>query len=239
MHTAKTGFFDLIWNENTKLIVYLAIWYVGNIYCKSPTPIFSHIHIHASKYVRMWCITLLFPKDNIYNKKACIALGKNAAGASNAHWALSALQVGENIAVIHTYIHTYTWTHLFSFLNFFLTRSCLLVFFSSFPCGKKSVSITTLLPMPTWPVYGHFMSGWPACARPPPWPPTTGRSCLLWACGRHLPTPSPCWLSAQEPSPSARSSRPESPCSLPPPTRSCSRLARPQRGSACMYVCMN
>lgn len=59
----KTGFFDMIWNENTKLFVYLAIWYVGNIYY------------------------------NIYNKKACIALGKNAAGASNAHWALSALQL--------------------------------------------------------------------------------------------------------------------------------------------------
>jgi solute carrier family 35 protein E1 len=32
-------------------------------------------------------------KDNIYNKKACIALGKNAVGASNAHWALSAVQL--------------------------------------------------------------------------------------------------------------------------------------------------
>lgn len=42
---------------------YLAVWYLGNIYY------------------------------NIYNKKACIALGKNAAGASNAHWALSAVQV--------------------------------------------------------------------------------------------------------------------------------------------------
>jgi hypothetical protein len=41
----------------------LAVWYLGNIYY------------------------------NIYNKKACIALGKNAAGASNAHWALSAVQV--------------------------------------------------------------------------------------------------------------------------------------------------
>ena len=33
------------------------------------------------------------PPDNIYNKKACIALGKNAAGHSNAHWALSAFQL--------------------------------------------------------------------------------------------------------------------------------------------------
>ena len=41
----------------------MAVWYLGNIYY------------------------------NIYNKKACIALGKNAAGASNAHWALSAVQV--------------------------------------------------------------------------------------------------------------------------------------------------
>mmetsp|Transcript_22187 Transcript_22187/g.37138 ORF Transcript_22187/g.37138 Transcript_22187/m.37138 type:complete len:396 (+) Transcript_22187:61-1248(+) len=52
-----------LWNENTKLAVYLAVWYVGNI------------------------------AYNIYNKKACIALGKNAAGASNAHWALSAVQL--------------------------------------------------------------------------------------------------------------------------------------------------
>jgi hypothetical protein len=43
----------------------LAVWYLGNIYY------------------------------NIYNKKACIALGKNAAGASNAHWALSAVQVSD------------------------------------------------------------------------------------------------------------------------------------------------
>ena len=36
---------------------------------------------------------MLFLWDNIYNKKACIALGKNASGASNAHWALSAVQL--------------------------------------------------------------------------------------------------------------------------------------------------
>lgn len=60
---AKTSFIDSIWNENTKLTAYLAIWYLGNIYY------------------------------NIYNKKACIALGKNAHGGSNLHWALSAAQV--------------------------------------------------------------------------------------------------------------------------------------------------
>lgn len=59
----KSGFLSTIWNENTKLMVYLAVWYLGNIYY------------------------------NIYNKKACIALGKNASGASNAHWALSAVQL--------------------------------------------------------------------------------------------------------------------------------------------------
>lgn len=52
-----------LWNDNTKLTVYLAVWYLGNI------------------------------AYNIYNKKACIALGKNASGASNAHWALSAVQL--------------------------------------------------------------------------------------------------------------------------------------------------
>jgi solute carrier family 35 protein E1 len=54
---------DKIWNEQTKLSAYLAVWYLGNIYY------------------------------NIYNKKACIALGKNAHGASNLHWMLSAVQL--------------------------------------------------------------------------------------------------------------------------------------------------
>jgi len=57
------GPLSLIWNEKTKLPIYLAVWYIGNIYY------------------------------NIYNKKACIALGKNAAGGSNLHWALSAAQL--------------------------------------------------------------------------------------------------------------------------------------------------
>jgi solute carrier family 35 protein E1 len=61
--TEKKGFADGIWNDNTKLATYLVVWYMGNIYY------------------------------NIYNKKACIALGKNAAGASNLHWALSAAQL--------------------------------------------------------------------------------------------------------------------------------------------------
>eukprot|EP00981_Chlorochromonas_danica_P007506 scaffold1767_cov178-Ochromonas_danica.AAC.11 len=59
----KKSFLSAIWNDNTKLVVYLAVWYLGNIYY------------------------------NIYNKKACIALGKNAAGGSNLHWALSAFQL--------------------------------------------------------------------------------------------------------------------------------------------------
>ncbi|KAJ1417574.1 triose-phosphate transporter family-domain-containing protein [Ochromonadaceae sp. CCMP2298] len=52
-----------VWNEQTKLGAYLAVWYLGNIYY------------------------------NIWNKKACIALGKNAHGASNLHWMLSAVQL--------------------------------------------------------------------------------------------------------------------------------------------------
>lgn len=59
----KKTLMDRVWNDQTKLSVYLAVWYLGNIYY------------------------------NIYNKKACIALGKNAAGGSNLHWALSAAQV--------------------------------------------------------------------------------------------------------------------------------------------------
>jgi len=50
-------------SEEVKLAAYLAVWYLGNIYY------------------------------NIYNKKACNALGKNAHGHSNAHWALSAAQL--------------------------------------------------------------------------------------------------------------------------------------------------
>jgi hypothetical protein len=60
---APVSFVDKIWNEQTKLSAYLAVWYLGNIYY------------------------------NIYNKKACIALGKNAHGASNLHWMLSAVQL--------------------------------------------------------------------------------------------------------------------------------------------------
>jgi len=60
---AEPSFFDKIWNENTKLFAYLTVWYLGNV------------------------------GYNIYNKKACIALGKNAEGHSNAHWALSAVQL--------------------------------------------------------------------------------------------------------------------------------------------------
>jgi len=55
----KKGFIT----EEVKLVAYLAVWYLGNIYY------------------------------NIYNKKACIALGKNSHGHSNAHWALSAVQL--------------------------------------------------------------------------------------------------------------------------------------------------
>ena len=59
-----------IWNEQTKLAVYLAIWYSGNIYY------------------------------NIYNKKACIALGKNAHGGSNLHWALAATQLFVGVLLV-------------------------------------------------------------------------------------------------------------------------------------------
>jgi len=52
-----------LWNDNTKLAAYLAVWYLGNIYY------------------------------NIYNKKACNALGKDIHGHANAHWALSAAQL--------------------------------------------------------------------------------------------------------------------------------------------------
>lgn len=28
------SFMDSIWNDNTKLMAYLSVWYLGNIYCK-------------------------------------------------------------------------------------------------------------------------------------------------------------------------------------------------------------
>lgn len=59
----QKSFIDKIWTPGVKVATYLMIWYVGNIYY------------------------------NIYNKKACIALGKNAAGGSNLHWLLSAVQL--------------------------------------------------------------------------------------------------------------------------------------------------
>eukprot|EP01032_Pedospumella_encystans_P007635 gene7635-9139_t len=59
----KKGLIGAIWNEQTKLAFYLATWYVGNTYY------------------------------NIFNKKACIALGKSAHGGSNLHWGLAAVQL--------------------------------------------------------------------------------------------------------------------------------------------------
>jgi len=53
--------------------------------------LFSADNIAISSYLAVWYLGNVF--YNIYNKKACIALGKNAAGVSNAHWALSALQL--------------------------------------------------------------------------------------------------------------------------------------------------
>jgi len=53
--------------------------------------LFSADNIALSSYLVIWYLGNVF--YNIYNKKACIALGKNAAGTSNAHWALSALQL--------------------------------------------------------------------------------------------------------------------------------------------------
>jgi len=67
---APASFVDKFWNDNTKLFSYLAVWYLGNIYY------------------------------NIYNKKACIALGKNSHGHSNAHWALSAVQLAVGVLFV-------------------------------------------------------------------------------------------------------------------------------------------
>ena len=66
----KKSFIDSIWNENTKLTAYLAVWYLGNI------------------------------AYNIYNKKACNALGKDIHGHANAHWALSAVQLLVGVAFV-------------------------------------------------------------------------------------------------------------------------------------------
>jgi solute carrier family 35 protein E1 len=59
----KKSLIDTIWNKDTQLVAYLTVWYVGNV------------------------------AYNIYNKKACNALGKDSHGHANAHWALSAVQL--------------------------------------------------------------------------------------------------------------------------------------------------
>ena len=76
------------------LTAYLAVWYLGNIYY------------------------------NIFNKKACIALGKNAAGASNAHWALSAVQVGYCVCLLWC-LHLYSYFYFYFCLSVCLLLVCL------------------------------------------------------------------------------------------------------------------
>jgi len=60
---SSKSFLDKIFTEEVKLATYLFVWYLGNVFY------------------------------NIYNKKACNALGKDSHGHSNAHWALSAFQL--------------------------------------------------------------------------------------------------------------------------------------------------
>lgn len=62
--------FSSIWNEQTKLAFYLATWYIGNTYY------------------------------NIYNKKACNALGKSPHGGSNLHWGLAAVQLAVGVLFV-------------------------------------------------------------------------------------------------------------------------------------------
>lgn len=59
-----------IFTEEVKLASYLAVWYLGNVFY------------------------------NIYNKKACNALGKDSHGHSNAHWALSAIQLFTGVVFV-------------------------------------------------------------------------------------------------------------------------------------------
>ena len=98
---SSNGLLDKVWNENTKLGFYLAVWYLGNIYY------------------------------NIWNKKACIALGKNAAGASNAHWALSAVQVNLPLVSEHR-----SSTSIYLLFIVYLVSSSLLVCCSWSPSGE-------------------------------------------------------------------------------------------------------
>lgn len=64
------GIINSIWNEQTKLAFYLATWYIGNTYY------------------------------NIYNKRACNALGKNPHGGSNLHWGLAAVQLAVGVLFV-------------------------------------------------------------------------------------------------------------------------------------------
>lgn len=38
----KQGLLERIWNDNTKIVAYLAVWYLGNIYCKDINCVNSH-----------------------------------------------------------------------------------------------------------------------------------------------------------------------------------------------------
>jgi len=53
----KTSLLDKVWNKNTKLTIYLAIWYLGNIYCTS------------SFFLRdaILCFSLVRPPTNIFS----------------------------------------------------------------------------------------------------------------------------------------------------------------------------
>lgn len=42
----KKSMMDSLWNDSTKLTAYLAVWYLGNIYCKALKlfPNYSQLH---------------------------------------------------------------------------------------------------------------------------------------------------------------------------------------------------
>lgn len=101
-----------IWNEQTKLMTYITLWYLGNVYCeyyaqlRSRRPYSSATlfrlnwhrladdqgiaHVNTLTYMRISD----FSADNIYNKKALNMLGKGEG-----HWALAAGQVRNRFLV--------------------------------------------------------------------------------------------------------------------------------------------
>ena len=118
----ETSFIDKIWNDNTKIGFYLSVWYLGNIACK------FLITINLIFFICLYDFNVFSLIDNIYNKKASNALGKNALGAPNLTWALSAAQVSLRFLNLEIFIDSNSYNFNFHFFHFVLHYLFLMYF---------------------------------------------------------------------------------------------------------------